>query len=74
MFDSDATLWLGFIVESSAGTVYFAGDSGFGSHFQAVVERFAPIRLALLPIGAYLPRWIMKEIHMSPAEKVSVIA
>lgn len=70
MFDQDATLWLSFVIEGPAGKVYFAGDSGFGSHFEKAGQQFGPFRLALLPIGAYLPRWFMQDIHMSPEEAV----
>jgi L-ascorbate metabolism protein UlaG (beta-lactamase superfamily) len=68
--DRDATLWAGFVVEGTAGAAYFAGDTGFGPHFAQIRERFGPVRLALLPIGAYLPRWIMAPVHMSPEEAV----
>ncbi len=49
---------------------YFAGDTGFGDHFRQIRERFGPPRLALLPIGAYDPRWFMSPIHMNPTEAV----
>jgi L-ascorbate metabolism protein UlaG (beta-lactamase superfamily) len=48
--------------------VYFPGDTGFGPHFARVGEQFGPVRLALLPIGAFLPRWFMKAVHISPEE------
>lgn len=69
--DRNQTLWAGFVVESEAsGNVYFAGDTGFGPHFRAIGERFAPLRLALLPIGAFRPRWFMKSMHISPDDAV----
>lgn len=68
--DRDATLWGGYVVEGKAGVVYFAGDTGMGPHFEEVRERFGPLRLALLPIGAFLPRWFMKGVHISPEEAV----
>ncbi len=67
-FDRDGTLWLGFVISGPAGRVYFAGDTGFGPHFQQIFERFGPVRLALLPIGAYRPTWFMSPVHISPAE------
>lgn len=68
--DRDKNLWGGFVVEGPAGNVFFAGDTGYGSHFQEVGERFGPLRLALLPIGAYLPRWFMAPVHIDPKEAV----
>jgi L-ascorbate metabolism protein UlaG (beta-lactamase superfamily) len=68
--DRDANLWGGFVISGASGNVYFAGDSGWGPHFAEVAARFAPIRAAMLPIGAYLPRWFMKPAHIDPAEAV----
>src|SRR5205085_3861498 len=68
--DRNANLWGGFVISAAAGNIYFAGDTGWGGHFADIAKRFAPIRLALLPIGAYLPRWFMKPAHIDPAEAV----
>lgn len=68
--DRDRTLWGGFMIATPAGNAYFAGDTGWGQHFARIAERFAPIRVAMLPIGAYLPRWFMKPVHIDPAEAV----
>ncbi len=46
------------------------GIQGFGNHFAGIRERFGAPRLALLPIGAYEPRWFMSPIHMDPADAV----
>ncbi len=70
LFDRNRTLWCGYVIEMAGRLVYFAGDTASGSHFAAIRERFGPPRLALLPIGAYEPRWFMSAIHMSPEEAV----
>lgn len=68
--DRNRSLWCGFVVGTEAGSLYFAGDSGWGEHFAAIGARFPGLRLALIPIGAYLPRWIMAPVHVDPAEAV----
>jgi len=69
-FDRDRTLWCGYVIESTAGIIYFAADTGFGPHFESIRERFGPPRVALLPIGAYEPRWFMSPVHMGPDEAI----
>ena len=71
VFDRNRTLWCGYVIESNTRRVYFAGDTGFGPHFAAIRERFGAPRVALLPIGAYEPRWFMGPVHMSPGEAVA---
>jgi L-ascorbate metabolism protein UlaG (beta-lactamase superfamily) len=70
LLDRDRTLWGGFIVERAPATLYFAGDSGYFSGFREIGARFGPIDLALLPIGAYAPRWFMQAAHIDPDEAV----
>lgn len=69
-FDRNRTLWGGFVLESAGTRVFFAGDSGYATHFREVREAFGPPDLALLPIGAYEPRWLMKAAHMNPEDAV----
>lgn len=70
MTDQMKTLWGGFVIETSQGPVYFAGDTGYGPHFSETRARFGDMHLSLLPIGAYEPRWFMKAVHLDPAEAV----
>lgn len=70
-FDRNRTLWCGWLLETRGGRIYFAGDTGFGSVFAAIRERFPAIRLALLPIGAYEPEWFMGPVHMTPEQAVA---
>jgi len=68
--DRNRTLWTGFVVEGPSGRWYFPGDTGFGPHFAEAASRFGGFRLALLPIGAFQPRWFMSSVHTSPDEAV----
>jgi L-ascorbate metabolism protein UlaG (beta-lactamase superfamily) len=70
IFDRNKTLWCGYVISSENGAVYFAGDTAFGDHFSWIHQRFGSPRLALLPIGAYEPRWFMSPIHMNPEDAV----
>jgi L-ascorbate metabolism protein UlaG (beta-lactamase superfamily) len=66
--DQGATLWGGYVLSTHHGNVYFAGDTGFGAHFAEIRRRLGAPRLALLPIGAYKPRWVMEPMHIGPLE------
>jgi L-ascorbate metabolism protein UlaG (beta-lactamase superfamily) len=70
ILERNKTLWCGYVVEDLESVVYFAGDTSFGSHFAQIREKFGPPQLALLPIGAYEPRWFMSSVHMAPEEAV----
>jgi L-ascorbate metabolism protein UlaG (beta-lactamase superfamily) len=69
-WDRNRALWGGFMLDTGASRILFAGDSGHGVHWEAIRERLGAPALALLPIGAYEPRWFMSAVHMNPAEAV----
>jgi L-ascorbate metabolism protein UlaG (beta-lactamase superfamily) len=71
--DRNRTLWAGFVIETPAGRIYHVADSGYGDgyRFREARERYGPFRLAILPIGAYEPRWFMRDHHMNPQEAVA---
>ena len=70
--DRDLTLWCGFVLEAAGRRVFFAGDTGYSKDFADIGKHFAPIDLALLPIGAYEPRWFMRAMHVNPEEAVQI--
>jgi L-ascorbate metabolism protein UlaG (beta-lactamase superfamily) len=75
MGDRRMALWGGFMLRTAAGLVYFAGDTGYGDGaiFRAMHARYGPVDVALLPIGAYAPRWFMAAQHTDPAEAVQIM-
>jgi len=76
MFDRNKALWASFILETPAGKLYIVCDSGYGSgiHFRRAREKYGPFRAAILPIGAYEPRWFMRDQHMNPEDAVKALA
>lgn len=68
--DRCLTLWGGFMLLTAGNSIFFAGDTGWASHFAEIKTRFGSPALALLPIGAYEPRWFMEAVHMNPDEAV----
>ncbi|MBO9666289.1 MAG: MBL fold metallo-hydrolase [Bdellovibrio sp.] len=72
LWDQNLTLWGGWMISVPKFQVFFAGDSGYSKDFQDIYERLGAPDLALLPIGAYAPRWFMKHMHMDTAEAVKV--
>jgi L-ascorbate metabolism protein UlaG (beta-lactamase superfamily) len=69
-WDRNRTLWCGFVVRVDGVVLYFAADTGYTPQFVEIGTRCPSIDLALLPIGAYEPRWFMSPVHMNPEEAV----
>ncbi|MDO9425580.1 MAG: MBL fold metallo-hydrolase [Methylobacterium sp.] len=71
--DKRMALWCSFVLTTPVGVHYHSGDTAFrgGGIFRDARTRFGPPRLATLPIGAYEPRWFMRDQHMDPAEAVA---
>lgn len=73
--DRRMALWGGFMLRTPAGLVFFAGDTGYGDGaiFRTMRERYGAPDVALLPIGAYAPRWFMAAQHTDPDEAVRIM-
>lgn len=70
VFDHKKTLWGSFAIESPSAKIYFAGDTGYSPHFSKQGEKFNGFDLSFIPVGAYEPRWFMKDVHVNPEEAV----
>lgn len=70
--DRRMALWAAFVLETPAGRIYHIGDTGFheGVNYRKAYDKFGGFRLAILPVGAYEPRWFMKDHHQDPHEAV----
>lgn len=72
LFDTNKGLWAGWIVKGRGGSFYFAGDTGYCSVFEAIGERFGPLSISAIPIGAYEPRIIMKNQHVNRQDAIQI--
>ena len=72
--DRRMALWAAFLFEAPGGAIYHIGDTGYGDGaiFRNIATRFGAPRLAILPIGAYEPRWFMRDQHVDPDEAVRI--
>ncbi|HNG82199.1 MAG TPA: MBL fold metallo-hydrolase, partial [Burkholderiaceae bacterium] len=73
-FDRNDSHWGGWVLRFGSHSVYFAGDTGYGDgrDFRQIGQRFPALDLALIPVGAYEPRWFMREQHVDPAEAMQI--
>ncbi len=66
--DRGATLWASWVIKSSLHSIFFSGDSGYGTHFKEIGDKYGPFDIALMECGQYNENW--PEIHMMPEETV----
>ena len=73
LWDRRETLWASWIMQIGAFTVWYSGDTGYNPYqFKEIGTVFGHIDLALISIGAYEPRWFMKDMHINPDEAVQI--
>ncbi|MDO8501672.1 MAG: MBL fold metallo-hydrolase [Gemmatimonadaceae bacterium] len=70
-WNRNSTLWCGWTLSFGRPRVFFAGDTALHPEFGAIAERFGPFDMAILPIGAYEPRWFMRQVHMNPTDSIA---
>ena len=68
------SLWASFVIETPGGKILHIADTGYGDGaiFRGIREKHGPLRLAVIPIGAYEPRWFMRDQHVDPEEAVQI--
>ncbi len=72
LFDDFERLWASWVISTKDRRIFFAGDSGYVRHFKDIGNKYGLFDLALIPIGAYAPRWFMKPYHVDPEEAVLI--
>ena len=72
LFDRNEVLWAGWVIETRSGKIYFSGCTGYAPLFKEIGSRLGPMRLSLIPIGGYSPRWFMRSMHVDPPEAVRI--
>lgn len=72
LFDRDRTLWCSYLLEAGGRRLWFGGDSAHGPVFAELGERYGPVDLAIVGVGAYQPRSIMRAVHADPEEGIAI--
>ncbi len=70
LFDLDQQLWGSFLIESDKTSIFFAGDTAFGQHFDKIRFLTKQIDHCIIPIGSYKPAFMMRGLHLNPKEAI----
>lgn len=75
LYDSNTTLWCSFMILRNGRPILFhGGDTGYSQQlFKAIYSVYGPCKLAILPCGAYRPRWHLRAQHMAPFETIQAM-
>ena len=71
-FNTNKTLWCGWVFENEDFKSIFVGDTGYSKDFSTIQQKFGPMDLSMIPIGAYAPRWFMKDHHCNVEESIQI--
>lgn len=74
LFDTNTQLWGAFVIQSGQTTIYFSGDTGYGSHLKQAGELFPDIDYCIIGVGAFAPRWFMGPSHIAPDDAVKAFS
>jgi N-acyl-phosphatidylethanolamine-hydrolysing phospholipase D len=69
----NTTLWCGWALRTADHSLFFAGDTALHPDFASIARRCGPFDIAILPIGAYEPRWFMGAVHMNPEDCINAV-
>ncbi len=69
----NTTLWCGWALRREDQSLFFAGDTALHPDFGSIATRCGPFDVAILPIGAYEPRWFMGSVHMNPEDCIQAV-
>lgn len=70
LWDRSKSLWGSYVINANNKLIYFGGDAGYSKHYIDIYQKFGPMDISLLGIGAYEPTWFMRNMHMTPADAV----
>lgn len=70
LFDYNDILWGSMMFTVNGKNIYFCGDSGYASHFREIGSLYNSVDVALMPIGAYKPHYLMNKFHMNPKQSL----
>ncbi len=70
--DRFRTLWGGWYIKAPRWRAFFTGDTGYSKDFADIAARLGPVDFAMVPVGAYEPRWFMASQHVDPAEAIRI--
>lgn len=70
--DTNKTLWCGWVIKSKKFKYFFVGDTGYSKDFKNIQKKFGEMDLSSIPIGAYEPRWFMKDSHCNVEEAIQI--
>ena len=71
--DTNQVLWGSFLIRANDKLRYFAGDTAYADHFEQIEQRFGPLDVVLMPIGAYKPAFMMSKSHVNPHEAAKAV-